>query len=127
MSLLPISKKVECLVRIFDHRLLNISVDIPKGLEGTKLLPSVVERYHPKLGDRVFAASWSLLATAYKNQFPEGTAETFQTFMRSQAGHQSLQETLQHVSTTLPEKVSAEELQKIVEEARVEESTEVKK
>ena len=113
-----INEKLEVLIHIFDLRNLEIILDVPKKLAGTKILQSTLEKYEPSLSSRTATASFHLLFEIYKQKFPEGTSETFTNhFMRSAVGNEALQETIVFVASKLKEKVTAEDLKPLVEEA----------
>lgn len=113
-----INEKLEVLVKIFDLRNVEIVLDVPKNLAGTKILQSTIEKYMPSLASRTATTAWTLLFAVYKQKFSEGTYETFtNNFMCSAVGNEAFQETLAHVATKIKQNITVEDLKPLIEEA----------
>lgn len=113
-----INEKLEVLVKIFDLRNVEIVLDVPKNLAGTKILQSTIEKYLPDIQTRVNRTAWTLLFAVYAQKFPEGTYETFtNNFMCTAVGNEAFQETLAHVASKIKQTVTVEDLKPLIEEA----------
>lgn len=99
---MEVKAKVKVLVTIFDHKTVEIPLQVPEFVKGFKLLPSVLEKYTPTFFERCEAVTYSILYINFLQRVPDGTkAQFFNQFMTTQIGFDSYKETFAYVSEKL--------------------------
>jgi hypothetical protein len=106
-----VKDKIKVLVTLFDHRAVEIVLDIPKTATEIRLLPSTIEKYLPDFYERCQNVAYSLLFLNFKEKVPNATkAQFFNQFMTTQLGFDSFKETLEFVSGRLKKVPTVEDL-----------------
>lgn len=117
---MSLNKNIKDLVTIFDHRTVEIRLEVPENLRSLRLLPSTLEKNLPLFFERCQTVTWSLLFLNYRNLFPKATKEQFfRDFVPTEAGLESFRETMTFVSTKLIEKPTVEQLKVLQVESSV--------
>ena len=108
---MSLNKNIKDLVTFFDHRTVEILLEVPENLRSVRLLQSTVDKYLPKFFERCQSVTWSLLYLNYKQLVPDATKEKFfREFVPTEAGVESYRETFAFVTGKLQQKIKVEDL-----------------
>lgn len=115
---MEVKAKVKVLVTIFDHKTVEINLQVPEFVKGLRLLPSVLEKYTPPFFERCEAVTYSLLYINFLQRVPNGTkAQFFNQFMPTQTGIESYKETFAYVSEKLKKTLEVSDVLSVLSES----------
>ena len=108
---MSLNKNIKDLVTFFDHRTVDILLEVPENLRALRLLQSTVEKNIPMFFERCQSVTWSLLYLNYKRLVPEATKEKFfREFVPTATGIEAYRETFAFVSSKLQPVIKVEDL-----------------
>ena len=115
---MEVKAKIKVLVTIFDHKTVEINLQVPEIVKGIKLLPSVLEKYTPPYFERCEAVTYSLLYINFLQLVPNGTkAQFFNQFIPTQTGFEAYKETFAYVSEKLKKTLEVSDVLSVLAES----------
>ena len=115
---MDIKEKIARLVIAADRLMLGYSVDIPAGLQASKILLSTVQKYAPPFEDRLVFLSWEYAYRRWLSENPGASFQEFQSLCMVPETHYLYSVALAELSRKLPKEITLEYLEPVLKTSK---------